>query len=134
MESIERLRSWSSYILEGDIDKQRDIHQLANEIESEIAEKYMALPLDADGVPIHVGDILTDTRYDEPFEVWAITDKPVSKKLSVCPTMYLKHVKPRTVEDVLDDFSKSLGCMNILVDVKNEAIAKYASELRMVNE
>ena len=37
-------------------------NKLADEIEAEIAEKYMELPVDADGVPIHVGDMLKNAE------------------------------------------------------------------------
>ena len=33
-------------------------NKLADEIEAEIAEKYMELPVDADGVPIHIGAVM----------------------------------------------------------------------------
>ena len=54
MESIEKLRSWASYMLEDDNDKYRDVNKLTYEIEREVAERYMELPVDADDVPIHV--------------------------------------------------------------------------------
>lgn len=151
MESIEKLRSLSSYILEGDIDKQRDIHQLANEIEAELSEKYMALPLDADGVPIRVGDIVKCTFADDNATVkylslqedgWSIVvDYPDGRGHRTPESM--RHVKPRTVEDVLREFA-SVGIRVGSVDgieankfkfyADNEAIAKYAAELMMVDE
>ena len=38
----------------------KEIHDIADRIDAELAERYVELPLDADGVPIHVGDKLTD--------------------------------------------------------------------------
>ena len=37
----------------------------ADAIEQELAERYVELPLDADGVPIHVGDVMKWANYDE---------------------------------------------------------------------
>lgn len=39
--------------------------QLLDAIEREIAERYMELPLDADGAPIHIGDVMEWASYDE---------------------------------------------------------------------
>ena len=36
----------------------KEVFELADEIEREVAERYMELPVDADGVPIHVGDLM----------------------------------------------------------------------------
>lgn len=40
-------------------------NKLADEIEAEIAEKYMELPVDADGVSIHVGDVMCSAGIHE---------------------------------------------------------------------
>ena len=37
-----------------------ELTKIADRIDSELAERYVSLPLDADGVPIHVGDKLKD--------------------------------------------------------------------------
>lgn len=125
---------------EADAETQSAIDALlgyAKLIQDEVDYRYMELPVDADGVPIHVGDTLQlgDTRG----EVVALTYCPSNGKLPwewQCDTgdwyntAFARHVRPRTVEDVLDDFSKSLGCKSILADIKRKAIAKYAAELR----
>lgn len=48
--------------------------KLIDEIEADIAEHYLALPLDADGVPIHVGDVLEchANGYHGIFTVFAV--------------------------------------------------------------
>lgn len=42
--------------------------KIADEIEAEIAERFMELPVDADGVPIHVGDELSVPMEDFTYE------------------------------------------------------------------
>ena len=56
LKSIDKLRELAtgshSYISNG------RVLEFVNEIEREIADKYIALPLDSEGVPIHPGDTL----------------------------------------------------------------------------
>lgn len=91
---------------------------IADEIEAEIAERYMLLPCDADGAPIHVGDVMeyeNPNDEDKPFTVIGVNndgdvfhcleDKrlvPTCISLANC----LRHHSPRTVEDVLRDVWK----------------------------
>lgn len=140
LESIGKLRvhaqeirnDWSCF--DGRSEK-RELDAIADEIEREIAEKYMKLPVDADGIPIHVGDLLElgDTRDN----VAALSYRPDNGELpwewlsrdDGCwyNTAFSHHVKPRTVEDVLREFAYKVCDLN----VADEAIAKYAAELRM---
>jgi len=60
MESIEKLR----YKIRLDVnnpwsDLKGDLLAMVDKIEREIAERFMELPVDDDGVPIHVGDELS---------------------------------------------------------------------------
>ena len=45
---------------------------IADRIDAELAERYVALPLDADGVPIHFGDVLS--QFGTPMTVFAMSD------------------------------------------------------------
>ena len=90
--------------------------ELADEIEAEIADNYMRLPCDANGVSIHVGDSVAEEPFrpnigEKPAEVvcmlinsdgWSIGD------CDPCGHWFhpatLEHVKPRTLEDVLEDY------------------------------
>lgn len=60
MESIERLRKMDGEMLvplgNGQYVPDHSHNDIADEIEAEIAERYMELPTDADGKPIHLGD------------------------------------------------------------------------------
>lgn len=42
----------------------RKIDALADAIEQEVAERYVPLPTDADGVPIHLGDVMEFSHFD----------------------------------------------------------------------
>ena len=93
----------------------RACDMLIDEIEREIAVKYMELPLDADGVPIKLGDRIkcTDTPTSRTFIVLAIGKtkggNPVFhgyeekgdhlERHRIGPNT--RHAKPRTIEDVL---------------------------------
>lgn len=69
-------------------------------------ETHMLLPIDADGVPIRVGETCYDKHTGEQFEVssvewnnvcWSAWSKPETRHIYSEVT----HVKPRTIEDVL---------------------------------
>ena len=104
---------------------------------------YIALPVDADCEPIHVGDEMEcwDDRSIEPFEVrslvfdgetWTVCDRLGPQ---VIPR-YLRHRKQPTVEDVLRQFlgecesARNLG----YDDVPQEVFAEYATKLRLAGE
>jgi len=110
------------------------------DIEAEIAERYMELPVDADGVPIRIGDMLecNANGYDGKFEVFAVGAGVVIGNHDIefvtrHPTdwfhvaRYCRHVKPRTVEDVLCDMIHEYACTDMTTE---QTAAKYAAELR----
>ena len=108
---------------------------IADEIEREIQERYLLLPVDADGVPIHVGDkldwcgkkiivrgVCKDSVWFEPDSndqewrcIWANT---------------CRHVKPRTLEDVLTDFVLAVREDANLTNGVARNVDKYAAEIR----
>ena len=140
MESIDKLRS-----LEGKSDlpfwAEVAISDIADEIEREIAERYIELPVDGEGVLIHVGDVVAEYPYrpklgEKPSEVvcmllnsdgWAISDRDPSGTWWHSYT--LEHAKPRTIEDVLreccNEWNKHCGD-----EWESGVYAKYADELR----
>lgn len=147
MESIEKLReSLKDCAREAGVEPNRfDTYwitaracdMLIDEIEAEIAEKYMELPVDADGVPIRCGDEVTaDTLGNGRWSVFAVasdywvdvdgyTHKP-------CAT---HHVNPRTIEDVLIDMLEAaVGYSDAHTDVSLVAVEKCADELRELME
>lgn len=98
-------------------------------IEAEIAERYMELPLDADGVPIHVGDSIKypNGRWDSVRFITVNDNAPTFNERGWIASK-CHHVKPRTLEDVLADFCReSTGAS---LEETNELLRRYAAEIR----
>lgn len=145
MESIEKLRKLPYHGTNGFGNcvtaSKETIDSIADEIEAEISDRYMPLPLDADGVPCRVGDMLI---YDgSEHEVLAVDTRCVwfdiarrTIALEPFPADECHHVKPRTIEDVLDDYRRELvetwACTldDEMTDAEDEITARYADELR----
>lgn len=150
MESIEKLREWLDYkvnrflthtIVLNTGAHPDELYEIADEIEAEIAERYMLLPVDADGVPIRCGDKIhrTTSAVDNVVKVIGVSERefffngpnfmePGIKK-NVCNAV--RHV-PRTIEDVLADFaSKQHG---ITTEENDALIAECAAEIRELME
>lgn len=109
---------------------------IADEIEQEVSERYMELPLDADGVPIRVGDVLTDGEYKfKVFELAAFGDGSWSIRnedgnaWAACDVTH--HHEP-TVEDVLREMHLEIDrrCERGSIDY-DELFAKYAAKLQL---
>ena len=117
---------------------------IADRIDAELAERYMELPVDADGVPIHVGDELEGYGYtsggayckavmgwgvmagerEQPYRNWLMWSADA-----------LRHHRPPTVEDILREFAlrairESEGNYGDL----DETCAEYAKRLRLAGE
>lgn len=100
---------------------------------------YIKLPVDADGVPIHVGDRLTDGEYT--FTVcelatfrdgsWSIRNED-GNAWAACD---VTHRAP-TVEDVLREFAEKITDSQIsgMHPTYEEAIAEYAAKLQLAEE
>lgn len=88
---------------------------LADAIEAEIAERFMELPLDADGVPIRIGDTVCEVDVRVPIEVMSLTFYEDCVDVNVCgmnPNM-LRHVKPRTLDDVMAEYEELAANQNV---------------------
>lgn len=137
MKSINKLREY--------VDRQQDeynnhnvsfvwqLSTIADEIEAEIAERYMLLPCDYDGEPLHIGDITNEgkiarmiVRDDGESSVYVYKLPNVLREFACYE---VEHVKPRTLEDVLRsyvcDFADSSG-----PGYDEEITRKYADEIR----
>lgn len=134
IESIEKLRG---YMLCEPLDvctRYFDSGEIADEIEREIAERYMLLPVDADGVPIHVGDKLTNIN--KPSDEYIVAGVNGEKlfiyggRALICASQ-CRRVKPRTIEDVLRDLVDGIGSVEF--DALT-AIGEAADELRELME
>ncbi len=104
-------------------------------------ETHMLLPVDADGVPIHVGDTLEchANGYDGKFEVFAVGPSVVIGNHDIefvtrHPTdwfhvaRYCHHVKTRTLEAVLREFAQGIDGQN--ADFAELAVGEYAAKIR----
>ena len=106
-----------------------DMLKCISEIEREVLEGYMKRPLDADGVPVRVGDdtthgTVTKLHFDGKF--WSFSNE----NGVISFAKYTSHQdKTRTVEDVLNDYARACeAASQYCVDVP---IEKYAAELQM---
>lgn len=90
-------------------------HLIADEIEAEISERYMELPVDADGVTLRYEDYVESTE-DVLRRKWHVvgyslcgveclleTDDEECKRIEPIRASWLRHVGERTIEDVLRD-------------------------------
>ena len=114
------------------------LHQIADAIQTEVDERFMELPVDADGVPIRAGDEVTYGVGQKPHYVYAVSDDAAwlnnSTTVDVIALMEFqaekcRHVKPRTLEDVLQDLEGMRGNGRMYEDVVMLA-AQYAAEIR----
>lgn len=118
MESIEKLREFidDQFVSSGQAYLQG--MAIAGSIEREIAERHMLLPVDADGVPIHVGDVLDPPKGSEEYGRLIVTELtydgedwyfkgeiPASftGQAGYFNVLGFTHVKPRKLTDVLCD-------------------------------
>lgn len=106
--------------------------------ESMAEHGWMRLPVDADGVPIHVGDVMdflggmTVSAIGKD-DVYFFADN-YSDGVYTEAGFHLRHHHAPTVEDVLDEFANAvLGCDNTEESVQR-VIAEYAARLRLAEE
>lgn len=163
MESIEKLRELAADINATEITDHLDVvgkcrfhaewlnswHEAfdaaCDGIEREIAETHVLLPLDADGVPIHVGDVVEFGETRNKGNVKALNEHmAIVMHVDSDYTNYAKygllwsadactHVKPRTIEDVLQEFGDWYAHTKGGCD-EDGIIAEYADELRELIE
>lgn len=114
-------------------DLKGDLLSLVDKVEAEIEERYMELPVDADGVPIRVGDKL---EYRElTFDAFSVAEDVVFRECGFESGRYtvdvydhsdVRHHNPRTLEDVLADFAAEVENDRNTI----ETARKYADEIR----
>ena len=98
-------------------------------LEREIAERYMELPVDADGVPIHPGNyVLLDGKGGE---VWLVGCRDVmcSDGMSYTASA-LNRVKPDPVKELLEEFAAAIKIRDGFNDATNDVITEYAARIR----
>lgn len=94
---------------------------------------YIALPVDADGVPIHVGDVMEWCDSGETLTVEGIGRDVLfyidGENAEWTAARNKRHHHAPTVEDVLLEFAKGLG-----VPVADSYVAATAARLRLAGE
>ena len=97
--------------------------------------EWMRLPKDAEGVPIHLGDMMHGTCPSGKYvcgEVSAIGDNKfwlINVQFSLHPG-YMRHYREPTVEDVLLELLDEAEHFNSLEE-EREAISEYAAKLQL---
>lgn len=118
----------------------RACDMLIDEVEAEIAEKYIELPVDSDGVLIRIGDTVRELDDCVPMKVMSLTFYEDCVDVNACgmnPNL-LRHVNPRTLEDVLRDFAHKAVRIGMKGGVPSDvelyadedAVAECAVEIR----
>ena len=107
--------------------------KLADEIQAEIDERFMKLPVDADGMPIQVADYLHFCDFDiqcaavSPERVYYWDEYSDAHWVKGCEC---RHVKPRTLEDVLEEMAFEVDYLEHCQPNKiNEIVGKTAAEI-----
>lgn len=98
MESIERLRTFAEtppHVF------REELLGFVDEIEREIAEKYVMRPIGLDGLLIYEGDVL-ETVYGERTEVTDVMATVWSYGVRISPSNH-RHVKPDPVKELLEE-------------------------------
>jgi len=144
MESIDKLREYGHDCCARIDDA---IHDLADAIEAEVADRYVALPLDADGVPIRVGDKLCSQSHEDGECIgieymcrlnktkWSVAVRPFDWDVATWydPEDYTHHAP--TVEDVLRELLAGMGVDQVEHCADADAyIAEYAAKLRLAGD
>lgn len=127
IKALEDLRKWAQRVIESCCMgmKADEVLESADEIQAEVDERFMELPVDADGVPIHVGDELEGgycVDYVAPH--WVLSASRGVKHDGSC-----HHVNPRTLEDVLNDFGRKFA-ENYHYPNADDLVDKTADEIR----
>ena len=124
----------------------RKVKDGLDKVEREIAERYMQLPEDVNGVPIHMGDtiegeLLDDSTVrgtvcafhlydDEPDSVYIKVNLHGVWTIKELRIARCRHVKPRTVEDVLMDVMSDFADADFNDETLETITARYADEIR----
>lgn len=129
LESIEKLRKYAEVHWEPWDAARERLNESLDKIEQEIAERYIELPVDADGVPIRLGDTVREVDDRVPMEVMSLTFYEDCVDVNACgmnPNL-LRHVKYLTIEDAISDAIRDYATTDMS---REEIAAKYAEEIR----
>lgn len=146
MESVDKLRKLGKTFAHAcrGYGPREQIEDIADAIEAEVAERYMKLPVDGDGIPVHVGDVLYGAG-GESYEADAVDKEGMlyfdredgRSEYEYKGTSGLRHRRPPTVEGVLEKalneaamLDRKEGYWQSAADVTN-IVDKYVNKLRL---
>ena len=134
MSITDELRDWAHGFTEPYKRNEQQLLAIADRIDAALAERYVELPKDADGVPIRVGDVMRDgtvTCIRDAGKGWEIV---LDYWGSHQPCDVTHHHEP-TVEDVLQKLlEQAVGYSDAHTTVALYAIAEYAAKLRLAGD
>ena len=129
IKALDNLRNWAKKY--GPMGS-HDPLMFADEIEREISERYMLLPVDADGVPIRVGDeLFNKNKPTDAYKVTAIADNGyirIYHDTAHIHSSQCRHVKPDTLKELLEEFTDALN--SPAEDDGRDLCAEYAERIR----
>ena len=144
IKALEEFREWidSHCAVRSGIEMKCRMHEIADAIESEIAEKFMELPVDSDGVPVRPGDVVGYFQDGLKMYVYSVCEDGIyyryERKIELpLPTEELRHFHPNTVEGILDQLLEDAGCVyhedgSCEMGLTYEQRAEYAERIRKV--
>lgn len=113
-----------------------NLYRFADSIDAKLEERYEALPIDADDVPICAGDKMTDGEY--VFVVDHIVFH-LSGAVSICnhdgvawAACDIHHYKEPTVKDLLRTFAEEWE--DLFPYERDVLLAEYEDKLKLVGE
>lgn len=142
LESIDNLRTYCDSLEGAAIDDNHvsaeyvakrtamNVRRYAEEIDREVADRYIELPVDMDGVPWHIGDVVDGHGVVRDMGLnrhgWSFFGMT-----AIDPAIH-RHAKPRTLEDVLREFAQGVSGQN--ADFAEVVVKRYAEEIREILE
>ena len=134
LESIEKLREFvgkelyeKGRIGHGDYSH---LHVLIEDVKREIAEKYMELPVDADGVPIKPGDeiVYGNGTHDVVRFIVINEGEPTFNERGWCPN-HCRHVKPDPVKELLEEYENEVDRLGRVLDCSEITFGEYEARI-----
>lgn len=144
----------------------RDVEPFCDRLREAAAERadvtmygvdYVALPVDADGLPIHIGDVMVGVNKYDPCEsvkgrviavnfeddgvvdvavqVWSSDGKSWHRTYLDSGASVYHHYHEPTVEEVMQEMlERAVGYSDAHTTVALSAIAEYAAKLRLASD
>ena len=138
MESIEKLRGYTLCEERGTFTVYEPSDRLADEIEAEVAERYIELPVDVNNEPVHIGDEMEHRSKSETLDVIAVGNDcfftgRLADRYVRCVDVSAEwhHVKPDPLKELLCDMIHEYGGTDELTET---VAGRYADRIRELME